>query len=466
MAAHTDNKHGVKRAHDQITVSSQQHLDRAKDLFSKKKPVKDIILELTLYCLDRFKSTIVSLNEIDPMKVIQVYRELNELVLDQFRNHQSYHLMIQSACSLTIQQYEGELSKKVLDRFCTAIMDQKTDTQSLYQLTQGMCWIYGALADVDVFEYGYRWRLMERLVDIPMAVVSLDTERDVLDKLCNSRSDGGGGFKTKPLRMIQEVVDPKLKIQSGVVNAIVCTGGVWPDRNNTYLMPVDVSVDGETLTQKYKQDHPTHRLTWSATHGYADITIQFSDSGPVKEYTVSTIQMILLLLFNQRKVWTFEQILTHTRLPRNIISGPLLALCHPKVAMIHKTPPTCDLSHGTQFKLNPLGCADDVKHIPRDCQRKTSDSDSTGFQSWTRTQCDESILRVAKHFHIIQHAELVERVVERLSKQKVPEWYRALSIGDTLRVRPRDIRKRIEHAIENEILRRDETNRTLYHYVA
>ena len=80
--------------------------------------------------------------------------------------------------------------------------------------------------------------------------------------------------------------------------------------------PPDIVEVSDRFTQFHRNRFNSRRLAFWVDKGNAEVSVQ-SNAKTEKILVVSTCQMLVLLLFNQRTPWTFKDILKATRIPRN-----------------------------------------------------------------------------------------------------------------------------------------------------
>jgi hypothetical protein len=87
----------------------------------------------------------------------------------------------------------------------------------------------------------------------------------------------------------------------------------------------------------YKFYYLFRKLSWDLSYGNAEIELKFN-LNCVRNIICTTYQMMILLLFNDKNVYTFKEILELTGCTKNDIEDHLLTLCHQNVCIIIKEP--------------------------------------------------------------------------------------------------------------------------------
>eukprot|EP01083_Nonionella_stella_P106024 305382_1 len=98
----------------------------------------------------------------------------------------------------------------------------------------------------------------------------------------------------------------------------VCTMGAWP---NTCIQPVQMTYEIGCVSDAFKRYYLSRfsgrKLRYEMDKGKADIQVIFS-SKVKKILVVSTYQMLVLLLFNNKKTITFKEMIDLSGIPRRI----------------------------------------------------------------------------------------------------------------------------------------------------
>eukprot|EP01084_Bolivina_argentea_P286128 490794_1 len=130
------------------------------------------------------------------------------------------------------------------------------------------------------------------------------------------------------------------------LNVTVCTLDMWPNycmiSNNIcdeINKPNEIIKGMEKFSFFYKANrfHNGKTLKWNIMKGDAIIEIDFNEN-ITKKLIVSTLQMIVLLCFNDKNIWKAKDILNHTNINKNELEIIIRGLCHPKVKILNKKP--------------------------------------------------------------------------------------------------------------------------------
>ncbi|KAF2359059.1 Cullin N-terminal [Trinorchestia longiramus] len=189
----------------------------------------------------------------------------------------------------------------------------------------------------------------------------------------------------------------------------------------------------------------------------APVGLSGSGSSGVRKHIiqVSTYQMVIVMLFNTREKWTYEEIQSETDIPERDLLRAMqsLALGKPNQRVLIKTPKTKEIEPHHFFTVNDAFTS---KLYRVKIQAVAAKGESEPERKETRTKVDEdrkheieaAIVRIMKARRRITHNNLVAEVTDLLKSRFVPV--------------PLLIKKRIESLIEREYLARTPEDRKVY----
>jgi cullin 3 len=321
--------------------------------------------------------------------------------------------------------------------------------------------LYGYIRDKDIFERDYQQYLAHRLLqDLSQ---SEQSERSRIGKL---KTESGYHWTSKLEDMFKDIQRSKelmgeFQSQHGQefaleLNVSVCTTGAWPTSSIPPVKtPADIVPISEKFRQFYLQRFSGRKLNFQMDKGKCEVQVAFNPKTR-KILVVSTYQMMLLLLFNNKTTLKFAEILEMTGIPRDECVIHLLSLAHPKIKVLRKAPNNKECKEDHKFQINPKFSNARAKiNIPllQKVKTITNAEDDPGMEAiyrLRRHQMDAAIVRIMKARKTLKHVDLVAEVIKQLRARFLPK--------------PVDIKKRIQNLIELEYLERDENDRQLYHY--
>uniref|UniRef100_A0A671SHI0 Cullin 3b n=1 Tax=Sinocyclocheilus anshuiensis TaxID=1608454 RepID=A0A671SHI0_9TELE len=329
--------------------------------------------------------------------------------------------------------------------------------------------LFRFMQEKDVFERYYKQHLARRL--LTNKSVSDDSEKNMISKL---KTECGCQFTSKLEGMFRDM---------SISNTTM-------DEFRQHLTSTGVSLGGVDLTVCNVQysfspyivgefTHSGRQLTLQHHMGSADLNATFY--GPIKKedgsdmvggaqvtgsnarkhiLQVSTFQMTILMLFNNREKSTFEEIQQETDIPERELVRALqsLACGKPTQRVLTKEPKSKEIESGHVFTVNDQFTSRLHRVKIQTVAAKQGESDPERKETRQKVDDDRkheieaAIVRIMKSRKKMQHNVLVAEVTQQLRARFLPS--------------PVVIKKRIEGLIEREYLARTPEDRKVYTYVA
>jgi len=350
--------------------------------------------------------------------------------------------------------------------------------------------LFRFLQEKDVFERYYKQHLARRL--LLNKSVSDDSEKNMISKLktecgCQFTSKLEGMFKDMTVSngYMEEfrgfINQANVNLQGVDLTVRVLTTGYWPTQSATPKcnIPSAPRLAFEQFRRFYLAKHSGRQLTLQPQLGSADLNAVFW--GPKKEDSsesvgasssstkagsrkhiiqVSTYQMCVLMLFNNREKWTYEEIKQETDIPEKDLLRAIQSLAVGKIAqrILHKEPKVKEIEPTHTFTVNDQFTSKLFRVKIQTVAATKGEAEPERKE--TRTKVDEdrkheieaAIVRIMKARRKLQHNVLVTECTEQLKSRFLPS--------------PVVIKKRIEGLIEREYLARTAEDRKVYTYVA
>jgi len=327
--------------------------------------------------------------------------------------------------------------------------------------------LFRFIQEKDVFEKYYKQHLAKRL--LLGRSVSDDAERNMISKL---KTECGYQFTSKLEGMFtdmkvssdsMEAFKSHIKNQDNPLNGIdlsvyVLTTGFWPTQSTAKCnLPNEILKCCEVFRSFYMKSHSGRRLTWQTNMGSAELKASFGTKK--HELSVSTYQMVILLLFNERTEYSFKEIREVTAIPIPDLKRSLVALANPKSKILEKTSNPDDLKKiedsdtfayngkfkSKLFKVKVMSVAQRETETETQETRQKVDEDR-------KLQIEAAIVITMKSRKTMEHSDLIAEVTKQLSARFMPN--------------PLIVKKRIESLIEREYLERSKNDRKVYNYLA
>ncbi len=351
--------------------------------------------------------------------------------------------------------------------------------------------VFRYLSDKDVFESFYKQHLAKRLLG--GRSVSDDAERAMASQL---KAECGYQFTSKlegmfnDMRISRDMQDTYKAYRRSQespgestggakqveIEVDVLTNGYWPSQNvPPCTLPQAIQEAIERYSKYYLEKHTGRKLSWQTSAGAAELKATFG-SGPDKyhrhELCVSTYQMCILLLFNERDILTLRQIRSETNIPDQELRRHLISLCTPKHRVLKKGSKGKGISSDDDtFTFNsdytsklkrvriPLVKEtmvtrgnDEAGTISAVAAGATDGSVPLPVEEDRRHLVEAAVVRIMKARKALHHNDLIAEVTRQLSVRFTPA--------------PQFIKKRIESLIEREYLERSLDDHRVYTYVA
>ncbi|XP_062260343.1 cullin-3-like [Platichthys flesus] len=365
-----------------------------------------------------------------------------------------------------------------------------TEQDVEYILEKAMV-LFRFMQEKDVFERYYKQHLSRRLLSNNS--VSDESERSMIHKLktecgCHFTSKLEGMFRDMSIsdttmdEFRQHIQTTSASLSGVDLIVRVLTTGYWPTQSatSTCTIPPGPTHAFEVFRRFYLAKHSGRLLKLQHHMGGADLNTTFY--GAVKKedgsevgvggalvtgsntrrhvLQVSTFQMTILMLFNNREKCTFEEILQETDIPERELVRALqsLACGKPTQRVLTKEPKSKEIENGHLFTVNDQFTSKLHRVKIQTVAAKQGESDPERKETRQKVDDDRkheieaAIVRIMKSRMKMQHNVLVAEVTEHLRAHFLPS--------------PVVIKKRIEGLLEREYLARTPEDRKVYTYVA
>eukprot|EP00882_Tetradesmus_deserticola_P002834 GHRQ01003012.1.p1 GENE.GHRQ01003012.1~~GHRQ01003012.1.p1 ORF type:complete len:735 (+),score=416.28 GHRQ01003012.1:173-2206(+) len=327
--------------------------------------------------------------------------------------------------------------------------------------------LFRYLQEKDVFEKYYKQHLAKRLLS--GRTVSDDAERNMLVKL---KTECGYQFTSKLESMFTDIKtsrdtmgDFKARLaEQGEelpldLSVQVLTTGSWPTQAaSKCVLPAQLEGACETFRQFYLGAHSGRRLSWQTNMGTADLKANFNNGKAKHEITVSTYQMVVLLLFNEAEQLSYREIAEATEIPAQELKRSLQSLaCAKGKNVLRKEPMSKEVEESDSFTFNDAFTSKLYKiKIGTVSAQKEGEVEKQEtrhkVEEDRKPQIEAAIVRIMKSRKRLDHNAVVSEVTRQLASRFLPN--------------PAVIKKRIESLIEREFLERDPNDRKVYVYLA
>ncbi|PVU89271.1 hypothetical protein BB561_005457 [Smittium simulii] len=466
---------------------------------------------------EQAKSLFIATNWVE--SIFKYYNHYLSLAQQSFVNNREFQAMVnESFAKVTLK---NSLSAQYI---CLYLDDQirrgfkgKSDkeTEVILDLT---IVLFRFLPDKDIFEMFMRQKLSKRLLSLHNSSLSIETSFIYKLKMeCGPQYTQRLEGMLKDIQLsadISKEFSESLEDHSntGAVQlfASVLTYTHWPlsqisigqiqENNHSILtLPTRVENIADQFTKFYKKKFAGRKFIWLNNMGTAEISARFKSSN--YELTVSTVQMLILDLFNISSddfSLTWNEILAKTCVEELELIRNLQSLACTKYKLLIKTPMSREINKNDSFHLNLNFAAPNKKYrVPMIVASKTNnpgvDSNQSGdqvdslvgnqniygnlnslnapivdpnqninseelsadlskLQEERRYMIDATIVRILKSYKSIDHANLVAETIEQVKSRFQPA--------------PVLIKSRIDSLIDRDYIERSSKDRKIYIYIA
>jgi len=218
-------------------------------------------------------------------------------------------------------------------------------------------------------------------------------------------------------------------------------------------MPSEMLEYLEIFKKFYLGKHSGRKLQWQPSLGHCLLKARFR-KGVVKELQVSLFQTLVLLHFNERDEWGFDDIKTATNIEAEELKRTMQSLACGKFRVLNKNPKGKEVDATDTFSFNEKFDDKLIRIKINQVQMKETESEQQQtteqiFQD-RQYQIDAAIVRIMKMRKSLSHNLLISELYGQL---RFP-------------VKPADFKKRIESLIERDYMCREKDDPNTYNYVA
>lgn len=288
--------------------------------------------------------------------------KMDNIVRNCFEYNDKYLNSLREAFEFFINQRANkpaELIAKYVDMKLRAGNKEATE-EELEQILDKIMVLFRFIHGKDVFEAFYKKDLAKRLLVRKSA--SVDAEKSMLSKL---KQECGGGFTSKLEGMFkdmelskdiniafrQHMQNNKNNLGNIDLTVNILTMGYWPTYPVTEVtLPPNLVELQNVFNKFYLAKHSGRKLQWQPTLGNCVLKARF-DAGP-KEIQVSLFQSLVLLLFNEKNVLTYDEIKTACNIEVEELKRTLQSLACGKVRVLTKNPKGREVADTDKFHFN------------------------------------------------------------------------------------------------------------------
>ncbi|KAH8804781.1 Cullin [Xylogone sp. PMI_703] len=396
--------------------------------------------------------------------LLEIHTQYQGLVKRAFKDEPEFTRSLDNACREFVNRNEvcksgSNKSPELLAKYTDTLLKksatgaEESDLENA--LTQIMT-VFKYIEDKDVFQKFYSRMLARRLVHSTSS--SDDAETSMISKL---KEACGFEYTNKLQRMFQDMqiskdlnsgykeFESKLmegRDEKGIDASYSILGtGFWPltPPNTDFIPPTEITKAYERFQTFYSQKHNGRKLTWLWQLCKGEIKANYTKNQKTPyTFQVSTYQMAILLLFNDKDSNTYDDIKKATQLSPDVLDPTLGIFVKAKV--LNVTPEGDKIGPDKTFHLNYDFKSKKIRinlniAVKSEQKQETDDTHKT-IEEDRKLLVQSAIVRIMKARKKMKHAQLVSETINQIRSRFVPKVP--------------DIKKCIDILLEKEYLER------------
>lgn len=401
--------------------------------------------------------------------LLEVHSQHQSLVKKAFNDEAEFTRSLDNACREFVNRNEvckatSSKSPELLAKYTDVLLRKSGSSieeadleRTLSQIMIVFCYI----EDKDVFQKFYSRMLARRLVH---SNSSDDAETSMISKL---KEACGFEYTNKLQRMFQDMQISKdlnkefaehlatIQSSSGVDSTFSILGtGFWPltPPNTPFNAPAEIVAEVERFSRFYKHKHDGRKLTWLWHLCKGEIRTGYCKNSKTPfTFQVSIYQMAILLLFNEKDTYTYEDMLGATQLTAEVLDQALAVILKARVVVMSgaatdKPGPGKTFSLNYDFKSKKIRVNLNLGGI-KETKQEEAETNKT-IEEDRKLVLQSAIVRIMKARKHMKHTQLVSETINQIRSRFMPK------VGD--------IKKCIEILLDKEYLERLEDDELGY----
>jgi cullin 1 len=397
-------------------------------------------------------------------KLISIYHEYNSVVSEAFDRDTLFIKALDIACrnffnknpiatpSPKVNCKTPELLAKYADGFLRGT-SKEADTADMNP--DNLMIIFKFINDKDAFEEYYRRLLAKRLINGNSK--SEELEERIIKRLQEENSIEYTAKMTKMFSDMKASEDLKKELPSfdsvKDFNPLILAQSMWPfNHSEDYNLNVaeELHKPFEKVVDIYGSKHTGRDLKWLWNHGRAEVKANLSRKGkPPFIFTVSNLQLMILMAFNFESSYTFEEL--HKKVGGSLNSFEAHLTPFTKYKLIDQSPPGTEhfnlpdtkFTIVEEYKSKKLK-VNFISAIKTNESKSEEEQASKEIDETRKNYLSACIVRIMKSRKIVKHNDLINEVLPQTLTR-----FQAKVI---------DIKRVIDLLIEREYIQRVDNN--------
>ncbi|KAK5998368.1 Cullin-1 [Cladobotryum mycophilum] len=392
--------------------------------------------------------------------LLEIHTQYQGLVKRAFKDEPEFTRSLDNACREFVNRNEvcksgSNKSPELLAKYTDVLLRKSTtsieEADLERTLTQIMT-VFKYIEDKDVFQKFYSRMLARRLVHSNSS--SDDAETSMISKL---KEACGFEYTNKLQRMFQDMqISKDLNKEFrdhletvGNLKAVDSTfsilgTGFWPltPPSTHFVAPSEISTEIDRFVRFYKHKHDGRKLTWLWHLCKGEIKAGYcKNSKTPYTFQVSIYQMAILLLFNEKDTYTYDDIVSVTQLSTEVLDQALAVILKAKVLLMEggdKPGPGKSFSLNYDFKSKKIRVNLNLGGV-KEAKQEEVETNKT-IEEDRKLVLQSAIVRIMKARKKMKHTQLVSETINQIRSRFVPKVA--------------DIKKCIEILLDKEYLER------------
>lgn len=405
--------------------------------------------------------------------LVNIYYKFREIILSAFDKDPIFIKSLDNACThfVNINSIATPTPKSacktpdLLAKYADGFLKGTSKEQDTADMNADhLMVVLKFINDKDAFEEHYRRLLAKRLIN--SNTKSDELEEGIMQRLQDEISMEYTSRMTKMFQDMKASSDLKQTVREELdasnpvkdFTPLVLAQSMWPFNyleDYQLQLPSELQPAFNKLVEVYTRQHNGRQLQWLWNHGKSEVKANLSRKGkPPFLFTVTNTQLVILLAFNKKSSYTFEELHEVVGNSRHTFEAHLLPFTKYKLLDQSPADPEAFNKNDTRFTIveeykSKKLKVNFVSSIKTE-QKQEEDDANKEIDESRKNYLSASIVRIMKARKQMKHNELINDVLYQAQSR-----FRAKII---------DIKRVIDFLIEKEYITRCDNDS--YEYVA
>ncbi|KAK6457635.1 cullin, ubiquitin ligase activity protein [Scheffersomyces xylosifermentans] len=404
-------------------------------------------------CKSSGENVLLKLNEIATKYAAIAKENFKDDEVFQFESRSSFHKALNERSNNSYVVFQ-------LCRFCDAYFKGRGNINMPFEEFQNtVLVVFKALSNKRDFTELYQKDLSKRL--LISRTTDFSKEKDLADSLLDiiGENEDNVGLQVmfKDLVQSREVYSSLLSSSPVEFTPLILEKNHWPDipkQDTEVILPKELTEIIDQFTGKYEamgERFKSQKLDWS-NYALHQLSINAEFESGSKELVVNLLQAVIILLFNDRESYSFDEIQKATKIGSKLLRRILSSLSSEKYSILLRTR---DDNAIYTFNNKFTDRSNRIKiPIPKDkdiakVAIAVSEQETNRVIEHNRQEEFKSIIvKVMKEFKEMSVTELLNKCIEKLEKRSP--------------VVIQELKRNLDDLVENEYVRRVNSERLAY----